>query len=76
METKQDTTVKSKLRDIILDISVANLSKKYFGKSRSWLHHKLDGTDSKGGLTAEETETLKLSLKDLAKRIDECANKL
>jgi len=76
METLQKTNAKSVLWDIIVDVSWANISKKYFGRSRSWLHHKLDGTDSKGGLTKEETETLKESLLDLSERIKKCAKKL
>lgn len=68
--------VKTKMWDIIVDISLANLSKNYFGKSRTWLHHKLNGTDSKGGFTTEEKNDLKLALQDLATRINTCAEKL
>mgnify|MGYP001067729277 CR=1 FL=1 len=67
---------KQTLNDIIVDVSWANISKRYFGKSRSWLHHKLQGTDSQGGFTDEEQQDLKLALKDLAKRINHCADNL
>ncbi len=73
---KEEQTTKSQLWDIIVDVSWSNISKRYFGKSRSWLHHKLDGTDSKGGLTEAERQTLKEALQDLSKRIDICASKL
>ncbi len=70
------TNVKQLMWDIIVDISWANLSKNYFGKSRTWLYHKLNGTDSKGGFTEEEQLKLKSALKDLANRINACADKL
>lgn len=73
---KEQETTKKLLWDIIVDVSWANISKRYFGKSRSWLHHKLDGTDSKGGFTEEERETLKEALNDLSHRIKMCAEKL
>lgn len=38
-------TMKSTLKDILISISWADLSKRYFGKSNSWLYHKLDGID-------------------------------
>ena len=74
--TEQKQTAKSILQDIIVDVSWANISVKYFGKSRSWLHHKMKGTDSKGGLTDGERHQLKESLFDWAKRIQACAEKL
>ena len=76
METKEKETVKGLMWDIIVDVSWANISKRYFQRSRSWLHHKLDGTDSKGGFTTEERAELKDALHDLAKRIAACADKL
>ena len=36
-------TVKQKMSDILLDVSWAKISEKYFGKSRSWLYHKMKG---------------------------------
>ncbi|PJR04308.1 DUF5053 domain-containing protein [Avrilella dinanensis] len=83
METTIDVrtkgTVKQKLSDILLDISMAKISTKYFEKSRSWLYHKLDGIDGNGkptDFTAEEKETLRAALKDLSSRIDSCADSL
>ena len=76
MEVIKKIEVKTALWDIIVDVSWANVSKKYFGKSRSWLHHKLQGTDSNGGFTDNEKQQLKESLHDLANRINTCANKL
>ena len=76
MKTIQKQTVKKIVWDIIVDVSWANISKKYFGKSRSWLHHKLQGTDSNNGFTDDERQQLKESLYDLANRINACADKL
>jgi len=79
IEIKQNATVKQNLSDILLDISMAKISTKYFEKSRSWLYHKLDGIDGNGKATdfsAEEKEQLRNALKDLSNRISNCANKL
>lgn len=71
--------MKETLQDILLDISWARLSTNYFGKSRSWLHQKLDGINSNGGnggFTDEEKTELKKALKDLASRINIAAEKI
>lgn len=76
---KQNVSVKQKLSDILLDISMAKISTKYFEKSRSWLYHKLDGVDGNGKPTdfsVEEKEQLRLALKDLSNRIATCADSL
>jgi hypothetical protein len=41
-------TVKTRLEEIIFDLSWAEILTKYFEKSRSWLYHKLDGVDGNG----------------------------
>jgi hypothetical protein len=72
-------TVKQKLSDIALDISMAKISTRYFEKSRSWLYHKLDGIDGNGkptDFTTEEKEQLRMALKDLSGRISICADSL
>lgn len=76
---KELTTVKQNLSDILLDISMAKISTRYFEKSRSWLYHKLDGIDGNGkptDFTAEEKEQLCNALKDLSNRISNSANNL
>lgn len=80
MQTEEKTTtLRQSIDDILLDVSWAQISKKHFGKSRSWLNHKINGINSNGG-TAEISETekeqLKKALKDLAERIVVCAEKL
>lgn len=79
METSTITkmTMKQTLQDILLDISWARLSMRYFGRSRSWLHQKLDGRNSNGGdgdFSEQEREQLRAALKDLSRRISEAAD--
>lgn len=72
-------TMKQTLSDILLDISWARLSVKYFGKSRSWLHQKLDGKNSNGGVggfSEVEKAELRLALKDLSARINAAADRI
>ena len=72
-------TPKQKLADILLDINVAKIANRYFGKSSSWLYQKLDGIDGKGGkgdFTEEELQQLKSALLDLARRIEIAAKTL
>lgn len=72
-------TMKQTLSDILLDISWARLSVRYFGKSRSWLHQKLDGINSnggEGGFSESEKAKLRLALKDLSARINAAADRI
>jgi hypothetical protein len=78
IQVKKEST-KDLMWDIIVDISWANLSTKYFGRSRSWLSQKMNGKDGNGGegeFSETEKETLKRALNDLANRIQVCANKI
>ena len=73
--SKQDT-VKQQLSDIIMDISWAKISMKYFGKSSSWMYHKLDGIDGNGNksdFTYSEKLQLKNALFDFSERIRRAA---
>lgn len=79
IKLQQNVSVKNKLSDILLDISMSKISTKYFEKSRSWLYHKLDGIDGNGKPTDfsdEEREQLRDALQDLSDRIAACARKL
>lgn len=72
-------TVKEKIQDIILDINIAKLSNRYFGKSSGWLYHKLDRRDGNGKETdfsPEELEQFKGALHDLADRIRKATDTL
>lgn len=79
LKETQAGTIKAKLADILLAISWADLSKTYFGKSNSWLYHKLDGLDGTKrpvAFTDEEKLTLKGALVDLADRIRRAADNI
>ena len=74
-------TVRKKIEPILMLVNWAGVSRDYFGKSRSWLHHKMSGTDvNQNGkpaeFTPEERQKLKESLLDLADKITEAANNI
>lgn len=77
LKETQKGTMKAQLYDLLISISWADLSKRYFGKSGSWLYHKLDGIDGNKKPT-EFTEAEKMQLKgalcDLADRIRRAAD--
>ena len=78
-ETKEVLSMKKRLADLLVAISWADLSRTYFGKSSSWLYHKMDGRDGNGKPTAfslEEIEILKGALIDLSDRIRRAAEKI
>ena len=71
--------VKQRLSDILVAISWREIARTYFGKSSSWLYHKLDGIDGNGGcggFTPEEAVRLKEALCDLSNRIRSAAEKI
>ena len=70
----KEASLKAKLTDILVDISWAKISKKYFGKSSSWIYDKLD--ENEKGFTKEENKEFKNALLDLSRRIKVCAEKL
>lgn len=77
LKETQKNTVKAQLHDLLISISWADLSKRYFGKSGSWLYHKLDGVDSNKrptDFTPEERQKLRGALCDLADRIRRAAD--
>ncbi len=79
LKETQAGTMKATLEDILLAISWADLSKTYFGKSNSWLYHKLDGVDGNKKPTdfsEEEKYTLKGALVDLSDRIRRAADRI
>lgn len=71
--------VKSKISDILVAISWREIARTYFGKSSSWLYHKLDGIDGNGGtggFTPDEAMQLKGALCDLSDRIRRAADSI
>lgn len=71
--------IKTKMSDILVAVSWREIARTYFGKSSSWLYHKLDGIDGNGrpgGFTPDEAEQLKGALCDLADRIRRAADSI
>ena len=71
--------VKQLLADIYMKITWREIAYDYFGKSPSWLYHKLDGIDGnggKGGFTEDELNTLKGALIDLSGKLRNAAERL
>lgn len=71
--------VKNRLSDILVAISWREIARAYFGKSSSWLYHKLDGIDGNGGtggFTPDEAMQLKGALCDLSDRIRRAADSI
>ena len=66
------------MSDILLDVSWAKISEKYFGKSRSWLYHKMNGMNNgkSDDFDEAEKEVLRNALLDLSQRISRCANNI
>lgn len=72
-------TMKSKLNDILLSITWRDIARRYFGKSSSWLYHKMDGIDGNGGkgkFSPEEARQLQAALYDLSDRIRAAADRI
>lgn len=71
--------VKQQLSDILMKITWREIAHDYFGKSASWLYHKLDGIDGnggRGGFTQDELLMLKGALVDLSMKIRAASDRL
>ena len=79
MVNTESLTMKQKLNDILLFISWREMARGYFGKSSSWLYHKLDGIDGNGNkveLSQEEKDKMRGALCDLSDRIRRAAESI
>ena len=79
LKETQHGTVKALLSDILLHVSWGDISREYFGKSGSWLYHKLNGIDGNKkptDFTLEERVKLKGALVDLSDRIRRAADRI
>lgn len=71
--------MKMQLKDVGLIVSWREIARQYFGKSSSWLYHKLDGIDGnggEGGFTEAEKDVLKKALKDVSARLEKAAESI
>lgn len=79
ISTNEVKSVKQELSDILLIVSWREVARTYFGKSSSWLYHKLDGIDGNGGtggFSLGEKQELRDALLDLSKKIETCAKRI
>lgn len=70
---------KENLADALPYIKWGNISKDYFGFSRGWIYQRLNGYDGNGKeceFTESQKETLKNALRDLARKLNETADKI
>ena len=61
-----------KLGEMTQIISMSYIAKHYFGKTRSWMAHKLNGNTingKKAQFTDSEVQTLKTALQDISKKL-------
>ncbi|WP_372472624.1 DUF5053 domain-containing protein [Capnocytophaga sp. ARDL2] len=68
----EEVLLKDKLKDVANIVSFSYIAKQYFGKSRSWLHQRINGHLVNGKpatLTEEEKQTLNFALQDITKKI-------
>lgn len=79
-KTEVISDAKVRLDDILLAVSWREIARTYFGKSASWLYHKLDGVKSDGspggGFSPEEARQLSDALNATADRLRKAASSL
>lgn len=67
-----EITLSEKLGDVAKIISMSYVAREYFGKSRSWLSHRLNGDTVNGKpcrLNKEQMQEFKKALADIANKI-------
>lgn len=67
------------INGIVLYLKWGNISKDYFGFSRSWIYQRLNGYDGNGNpchFSESQKETLRSALRDIARKIEEAADTL
>jgi hypothetical protein len=75
---KKETT-RNQIQDIALEITWSKISMQYFGKSASWIYHKLNGIDGNGkpvDFNDEEKIHLKNALFDFSERVRRAAERI
>lgn len=75
----KDSSVKQRIQDIQMLVSWREIAHTYFGRSSSWLYHKLDGIDGNGGVggfSDEEKMMLRGALCEVSNRIRAAADRI
>jgi vacuolar-type H+-ATPase subunit I/STV1 len=75
-EFNREISLRTQLADVAEIISLSYVSRKYFNKSRSWFHQRINGQKVNGKsvkFTHSEIEILKNALQDISKKIGSIA---
>lgn len=75
-QLRERIEVRKQLEEVLPIISVSEFSKRYFGKSASWLHQRINGNSVHGKVatfTSTELNTLANALKDMAGKLTHAA---
>lgn len=78
-EIKEEIELKLLLSDVDNYLSLSQIAQDYFGKTRSWLYQRINGSIVNGKpakFTAEEQQQLSNALLDISNRIKNTALKL
>lgn len=70
----EELTLREQINDILPAVSLAYISKTYFGKTRQWLYQRINGTPVNGKpakLNAEERKTLEDAFKDIGEKLSQ-----
>ena len=66
-------------KDLVWYIKWGGISKDYFGFSRTWIYQRLNGYDGNGNpceFTQEQREIFRDALRDIARKLNEAADKI
>lgn len=72
LEMAEEMILKEKLGDVLQFVNIAYIAENYFGKSRAWLHQRINGNvvnGKKAKLKPEEMVTLQNALTDISQKI-------
>ena len=70
-DSSPSTSVKKQLSNVLMLISWREFARRYFGKSSSWLYHKLDGLTE---FTETERLQMKSYLRNMAQELNAAAD--
>jgi len=68
----EDLLMREKLKDIIPAVSLSYIAKTYFGKTRTWIYHRINGSIVNGKpakFNAEEKKILEGAFRDLGSKL-------
>lgn len=73
----EQISIRKQLEEILPVISVSEFAKRYFGRSASWLHQRINGNAVHGKpaeFTPEEKQLLANALRDMADKLNQAAS--